>query len=161
MPVYQRRTRVAAPLSEVWPFHSRLGGLTAITPAWMHMRVERVVGPEGEPLTEGDELRPGTRLHISIRPFGVGPRQRWTSRIVERGESEGRAHFRDEMADGPFRRWHHTHQFFGDGDETVILDRVEYELPFGRLGAAVGPVARIGFEPMFRYRHRKTKELLE
>jgi hypothetical protein len=29
------------------------------------------------------------------------------------------------------------------------------------VGAAVGPLARVGFAPMFRYRHRKTKALLE
>jgi ligand-binding SRPBCC domain-containing protein len=68
--------------------------------------------------------------------------------------------FRDEMRDGPFRRWIHTHSFFADGDETLIVDRVEYELPFGPLGRAVAPLARIGFEPMFRYRHRRTRELL-
>jgi ligand-binding SRPBCC domain-containing protein len=38
---------------------------------------------------------------------------------------------------------------------------VEYALPFGALGDAVGPLARVGLEPMFRYRHRRTRELLE
>jgi ligand-binding SRPBCC domain-containing protein len=96
-----------------------------------------------------------------MRPFGVGPRQGWTSVIVEREEGDGSAHFVDEMEGGPFRHWRHTHRFFADGDETVVNDRVEYRLPLGPIGDAVGPLARIGLEPMFRYRHRKTKELLE
>jgi hypothetical protein len=38
---------------------------------------------------------------------------------------------------------------------------VEYELPGGALGRAVSPLGWVGFEPMFRGRHKKTKELLE
>jgi ligand-binding SRPBCC domain-containing protein len=65
------------------------------------------------------------------------------------------------MEDGPFRHWEHTHRFFADGAETVVDDRVVYALPFGGLGDAVAPLARVGFEPMFRFRHSRTRELLE
>lgn len=156
MATYQRRTRVVAPLPEVWAFHSRIEGLTALTPDWMTMRVERIVGPDGE--QDPGELLAGTRIDLSVRPLGIAPRQRWTSVIDERAEGEGWARFRDTMEQGPFDYWRHTHQFFGDGDETVLVDRVEYELPFVR---PLGPAAVLGFEPMFRYRHRQTKKLLE
>jgi len=65
------------------------------------------------------------------------------------------------MRDGPFEHWAHTHRFVADGEETVLTDSVEYELPLGALGRALGPLAVVGFEPMFRYRHRRTKALLE
>ena len=159
MAIYERRTRVRAPLDDVWSFHSRISGLEALTPGWMNLRVETVRGPDGE--VDPEVLEPGARIRLSMRPFGVGPRQRWTSLVVEREESEGAATFRDEMRGGPFESWEHTHSFFADGDETLVVDRVEYELPFGSLGRAVGPLAKVGFEPMFRYRHRKTRELLE
>jgi ligand-binding SRPBCC domain-containing protein len=159
MPTYQRRTRIRAPLSTVWEFHSGIEGLTAVTPEWMHLWVEGIRGPDGE--GNPDVLFEGTTIDLSIRPFGLGPRQSWTSHITERVEGEGWARFRDEMTDGPFDHWLHTHQFFADGEETVMIDRVEYRLPFGALGDAVGPVSRVGFEPMFRYRHRETRELLE
>lgn len=159
MPVYQRRTRVEAPLSEVWSLYSGIEGLEAVTPGWMRLHVERIVGPEGEETP--DELVAGTKIRLSIQPFGIGPRQRWISRITERSEGEGWARFRDLMEQGPFEFWRHTHQFFADGRETVLVDRVEYELPGGILGDALAPFATIGFEPMFRYRHWKTKELLE
>lgn len=156
MATYQRRTRIRAPLSAVWDFHSRIEGLTAVTPEWMHLRVERVVGPDGDP--DPERLLTGARIDLSVQPLGLGPRQHWTSRIVERAEGDGWAQFRDTMEQGPFDRWRHTHQFFADGDETVMVDRVEYELPVAK---PLGPVAVIGFEPMFRYRHRETKRLLE
>lgn len=156
MATYQRQTRIEAPLAEVWAFHSRIEGLTALTPAWLHLRVERVVGPDGE--EDPEELLTGARIDLSVRPLGVGPRQRWTSRITERGRGEGWARFRDIMEQGPFDHWRHTHQFFADGDETVLVDRVEYELP---MAGSLGPLAVVGFEPMFRYRHRRIKQLLE
>jgi len=159
MAVYTRRTRVAAPLDDVWEFHSRVEGLEALTPSWMHLRVEAVRGPDGE--SDPEVLETGSQIRLSMRPFGVGPRQRWVSRIVEREVGDATASFRDDMQGGPFPTWVHTHSFYADGPETVVEDRVEYELPGGPLGRAVGPLAVVGFEPMFRYRHRKTRDLLE
>lgn len=159
MAVYQRRTRVAAPLDEVWAFHSETDGLEALTPAWMRLRVEAIRGPDGE--RDPAMLETGAQIRLSVRPFGLGPRQRWVSRITAREEAGDAATFVDDMVGGPFARWEHTHRFVADGDGTVIDDRVEYELPFGALGRSLGPVAKVGFEPMFRFRHRRTKALLE
>ncbi|WP_251328053.1 SRPBCC family protein [Haloplanus pelagicus] len=159
MASYHRRTRVDAPLDAVWDFHSRVSGLEALTPDWMNLRIESVRGPDGEP--DPEILEPGARIDASVRPLGVGPRQRWTSAITERERDGATAFFVDEMTDGPFRHWEHTHRFFADGAETVVDDRVVYALPFGSLGDAVAPLARVGFEPMFRYRHRRTRDLLE
>jgi ligand-binding SRPBCC domain-containing protein len=156
---YTRRTRVAAPLEQVWEFYGRIEGLEALTPRWMNLEVEAVRGPDGE--SDPEILETGSQIRLSMRPFGVGPRQRWVSRIVERERSAGSAMFRDDMQGGPFPTWVHAHRFFGDGDETVLVDDVEYELPCGPVGRAASPFAVVGFEPMFRYRHRKTKELLE
>ncbi|XVH31584.1 SRPBCC family protein [Haloferacaceae archaeon DSL9] len=159
MPTYSRRTRIDASLEDVWDFHSDVSGLQALTPRWMRLDIEAVRGPDGEP--DPDELEVGAQIRMSIQPFGVGPRQRWVSRITERAVDDTHALFEDDMEGGPFRRWHHTHEFFADGDGTVLVDTVEYELPFGSLGAALGPFSRIGFEPMFRDRHRRTKDALE
>jgi ligand-binding SRPBCC domain-containing protein len=159
MATYQRRTRVRAPFETVWRFHSTADGLEALTPAFLNLEVERVVGPDGA--SDPEVLEAGSVVEASIRPFGVGPRQSWTSRIVERAGSEGAAMFRDAMEEGPFPRWEHTHQFFADGEATVVEDRVEYELPGGAAGRAASPLGLVGLEPMFRHRHRRTRELLE
>jgi ligand-binding SRPBCC domain-containing protein len=159
MPVYSRETVVRAPLSTVWDFHSRLSGLEALTPDFVNLRVEGVSGPDGE--ADPEILDAGTEISMSMRPFGVGPRQHWTSVITERTEDEGAATFRDVMHDGPFRRWEHTHSFYATAGGTRVVDRVEYRLPVGGLGDLLGPLAWVGFEPTFRYRHRRTRELLE
>ncbi|MFD1587569.1 SRPBCC family protein [Halorientalis brevis] len=159
MAVYQREVRVAAPFEDVWEFHSRVTGLEALTPDWMNLDVESVTGPDGE--SDPGILEAGSRIQSSIRPLGIGPRQNWTSVIVDREEGDGAAMFRDEMEGGPFREWEHTHSFFADGDGTLVRDRIEYELPLGGLGRRLGPLATVGLGPMFCYRHRRTKELLE
>ncbi|KAB1196089.1 MULTISPECIES: SRPBCC family protein [Haloferax] len=159
MPVYQRRTRVAAPLERVWEFHSDISGLEALTPEWMNLEIVAVRTPEGTDDAAG--LVAGTEIEMSMRPFGVGPRQQWVSRILDRQEGETTAWFRDDMVGGPFRKWVHTHRFAADGEETIIEDRVEYELPFGPLGDAAGLFGGVGFEPMFRERHKRTKAAVE
>jgi ligand-binding SRPBCC domain-containing protein len=160
MPVFEREVRVSAPFEDVWEFHSTADGLVALTPDWMHLRVEETTGPDGE--RDPEVLETGATIVSSVRPFDVGPRQRWVSEIVAREAEDGEAMFRDVMVEGPFPEWEHTHRFHAAGDlATVVHDRVAYELPGGALGRAAGPLGFLGMEPMFRYRHRKTRELLE
>jgi ligand-binding SRPBCC domain-containing protein len=159
MQSYERSVRVAAPFDEVWAFHSTGEGLEALTPNWMHLRIEEARGPDGEP--DPEVLTEGSVLRASVRPFDVGPRQEWVSEIAAREETDGSAYFRDVMTDGPFAEWEHTHLFFADGAETIVTDSVAYRLPLGPLSDPLGPFAVVGFEPMFRYRHRQTKKRLE
>lgn len=159
MSVYRRETWIDAPFDDVWAFHSTTDGLEALTPAFMRLEIERVTGPDGAP--DPEELLAGSRIEMSVRPFGVGPRQRIVSRINDRTLGDGSGSFCDVMESGPFAEWEHTHQFFADDDRTRLVDRIEYSLPGGPLGRAVSPLGRIGFEPMFRDRHRRTKRLLE
>ena len=159
MSIYERETVVAASFETVWDFHSDERGLEALTPGWMNLRVESTTGPDGDP--DPDVLEEGAVVESSVRPFGVGPRQRWVSHIVARREEDGRAVFRDVMAEGPFPHWEHTHRFEAVEGGTRVTDRVSYRLPGGALGRAASPFAWVGFEPMFRHRHRRTKGLLE
>lgn len=158
MATYEREIYVDAPFSDVWAFHSRIDGLEALTPGWMGLSVRRVWGPDGRP--DPDVLEEGSEIEMELRPLG-GPSQSWTSVITDRDEGDDHGTFRDEMRDGPFRRWVHVHQFAAEGSGTRIRDTVHYELPGGEIGRLLGPAAIVGFEPMFRYRHRRTKELLE
>jgi ligand-binding SRPBCC domain-containing protein len=159
MAVYRKEARIDAPLSAVWEFHSRIDGLEALTPGFLGLTVDRITGPDGEPNPE--VLETGSTIEMGLQPLGAGPRQRWIAEIGEREREGDTAHFVDTMAEGPLPEWRHTHSFRADGDQTLLLDEVEYRLPGGRLGELAGPLGTLGFEPMFQYRHWKTKRLLE
>lgn len=175
VPTYERSVSVDAPFETVWDFHSRISGLGDLTPDWLDLRVEAVRTPDGKPVTgpDGDPvagpdlaeaagvLEAGTVVQLSVAPDGVLPRQRWTTRMLAREAGDGAAYVRDEMADGPFAEWVHTHLFYRDGDGTLVRDVVRYGLPGGGIGRRLGPLATVGFEPVFAYRHRRTKALLE
>ena len=158
MAVFERSSLIRAPLDDVWAFHSTVEGLTTITPDWFRLRVESVAGPDGEP--DPDSLVEGSEVSLSIRPLGLGPRQSWTSTITRRERADGHAEFTDEMADGPFRRWRHTHRFAAVDGGTRLTDRVEYELPLGP-AAPLSWGAWPGFAAIFAGRHRATKRALE
>ncbi|ADQ67070.1 hypothetical protein C499_04903 [Halogeometricum borinquense DSM 11551] len=159
MATYTRCTRIGAPLSTIWEFHSDESGLEALTPDWMGLDIVSVRGPDGT--LDPETLDAGSKIRMSMRPFDVGPAQRWTSHIVARELDDYTAMFRDEMIGGPFKKWVHTHRFYADGEKTLMEDHVEYEFPGGGVGRAVSPLGIIGLEPMFRQRHAKTKALLE
>lgn len=158
MATYRRATRIDAPLEDVWTFHSQIDGLEALTPGFLNLRVERVVGPDGD--LDPPELIEGTRIELATRPLGV-PGGSFVSVITHRESGDGYAQFVDTMEDGPFPEWQHTHTFQADGEGTRLVDEIEYRLPGGGFGAALGPLGWLGFEPAFRYRHRRTKQLLE
>ncbi|GAA0288073.1 SRPBCC family protein [Halobacterium noricense] len=156
MATFERELRVHAPLADVWAFHSTIDGLRSLTPDWLNLRVEEIERPDDEP--EAHVLTAGTRIHASVQPFGVGPRQTWVSHITAREEGEDTAYFVDVMEEGPFPEWEHTHLFYADGDETLIRDHVEYRAPVGGIG---DEAARLGLAPMFWYRHRRTRDILD
>jgi ligand-binding SRPBCC domain-containing protein len=159
MPVYEHESRISAPLEEVWEFHSTAQGLRALTPGWFHLSFEEIRGPDGE--LDPDVLAEGSEIRLSVKPFGLLPRQSETSRITEREYEDGSAYFVDVMQEGPLSEWRHRHSFQADGDGTICADRVEYTLPFGRLGSLGRPGFTLALDRLFRYRHRRTRTLLE
>ena len=159
MPVFEYESHVDVPLDDVWAFHSRIEGLTELTPGWMRLRVDATTGPDGE--SDPEILEEGSFVDVSLKPLGVFPRVSWRSVITERSRDEDEAYFVDEMSDGPFKRWKHTHTFEAREDGTLMHDRVEYALPLWMLGRAGSPFFHVNAYMMFRHRHRRTREILE
>jgi ligand-binding SRPBCC domain-containing protein len=116
----RRRQVVELPLSDVFQFHADPRNLARITPAWLSFRIVN----EGELV-----MAQGLRIDYRIRPLGFP--QRWTSLITEWDPPH---RFVDEQLTGPYRRWHHLHEFRAVADGTEIADHVTYALPFGPLG---------------------------
>jgi ligand-binding SRPBCC domain-containing protein len=117
----ERSQRIARPPDEVFAFFADAHNLEAITPDWLRFRI----------VTPGRiEMRPGTLIEYRLRLHRVPIR--WLTRI-ERWEPGRR--FVDVQVKGPYRLWHHTHEFEEDGEGgTIVLDRVRYALPLGPAG---------------------------
>lgn len=156
MQSFHRETLVDAPLEEVWAFNSTIDGLRALTPNWMGLRIESINRPQQEP-RDSTELVAGTEIRASVSPFWVLPRQSWVSTIESRSEHDDVCSFVDSMHDGPFETWKHTHRFVAAGEQTRVIDHVDYRAPCGAIGQFL---ASGGLSAMFAYRHWKTREIL-
>lgn len=111
---------IPRPLDEVFPFFADAGNLQQITPPWLHFKILTPL-----PL----EIRTGALLDYQISLFGWP--MKWQTRIEEFTPQE---RFVDRQLRGPYRLWHHTHEFTAVAGGTQMRDTVLYEMPFGLLG---------------------------
>ena len=117
----ERRQFIPQPVTEVFAFFADAKNLEAITPAFLHFHVT----------TSGSiQIQAGTQIDYRLRLFGIP--FAWQSRI---DSFEPDYYFTDVQLRGPYRRWHHRHEFRAVSGGTEMHDCVDYELPLGPLGA--------------------------
>ena len=120
--ILEREQIIERPRTEVFDFFSDARNLERITPDFLNFRI----------LTKTPiEMKAGTLIDYRIRLFGVPVK--WRTRI---DVFEPNVRFVDRQLSGPYRTWIHTHEFsdVDGGKATKMIDRVEYEVPFGPLG---------------------------
>lgn len=148
---FERRSLVRGSPAQVEAWHRRDGALDRLLPPWTGARV--LFGPRAAVL--------GARVELRL-PIGPLP-LRWVSEVRPLQEERG---FRDIQVRGPFRRWVHDHRFMdpGPGEDhagetddgrCAVVDRISYDLPFGRIGRMLGEGSvQDHLERSFAYRHR-------
>ena len=137
--VLERRQLVSGEIDSVFSFFENPANLEAITPPWLNFQIIE---------STDDRVRVGTEFEYRLRWQGIP--MSWRSRISEYERNE---HFADEMLRGPYARWYHRHHFERLPGGVEIVDRVEYELPFGPLGRLVHHlIVRRQLEAIFDYR---------
>lgn len=142
----ERTQVVPRPLPEVFAFFSDARNLELLTPQFLRFRILT-------PLPIG--MTAGTLIEYQIQLFGVS--FRWHTRIET--FEPGRC-FTDVQLTGPYRRWHHLHEFVEVPDGTLVRDVVDYELPFGPLGIiAHGLFVRRMLARIFDYRRTRVAEI--
>ena len=119
--VLERVQFIPRPLTEVFPFFADASNLEAITPKFLNFQI---LTPRPIP------LRPGSLIDYQIKLFGLP--LKWRTRIEE---FEPPQRFVDVQLRGPYKLWHHTHEFLETGGGTLMTDRVRYQLSFGPLGS--------------------------
>ncbi|HKH99479.1 MAG TPA: SRPBCC family protein [Candidatus Sulfotelmatobacter sp.] len=131
---------VPFPLACVFAFFSNPENLPRIMPASSGTRLivlNRMPAPTPPPGTPADKAA-GVGSTI-VTSFGVFPflplRAKWIARITE---FEWNHHFADVQDKGPFKSWHHRHEFAAerrDGIEgALVRDVIDYEVGFDFLG---------------------------
>lgn len=144
--MFNARSRVSVPASELFAWHTREGAFERLTPPWETIEVlERT----------GEGIHEGTRVVARVR---IGPvAQTLVARHTQYVEG---SHFQDIMESGPFAKWVHTHRMLPEPpDASILEDEIEYALPMGAVGRGLGGgMARKRLERMFAYRHTVTRE---
>jgi uncharacterized protein (TIGR01777 family) len=131
--------------ADIWPFFCDAHNLEDITPPFLAFRVLGMSTPQ---------IGAGTlidyRLKLNGMPFS------WQTRI---DTWDPPRRFADLQVKGPYKLWHHTHDFLPMAGGTLMRDTVRYCLPAGWLGAlAGGPKVAGDVERIFDFRSRRIDE---
>jgi len=105
----------------------------------------------------------GSEVALSFRVLrGLPFRAKWVARIME---CETNRFFTDLQVKGPFKAWHHRHEFLPRTRDaapgTLIRDVVDYEVGFSQLGALADRLfVRRQLQATFSWRQKAVRELL-
>jgi len=153
---------IAAPLEKVFAFFADPMNLPRIMPAWLQIRFEdSVIVPA--PAAPAHFAAVGTRFVASYRALPFLPiRIRSEAEIVGFAMNE---FFADVQTKGPFRSWHHRHEFAAEDrggiSGTRIRDRMEYEIGFEPLGKIMNALfIAPQMRRTFAYRQRAVELLI-
>ena len=142
MPVFDFKFTVQAPLKAVQEFHHDTSALKRLTPPPTIVQLHEI-----EPLAEGSV----SRFTLWVGPLPL----RWTA--VHRDVSA--RGFTDVQAEGPAKKWEHTHTFVETSPQTTeIQEHIEYEHKQGVWGIITRLLfARPNLLLMFTYRKYATR----
>ncbi|MCC6233636.1 MAG: SRPBCC family protein [Verrucomicrobiales bacterium] len=144
--VLKRELWLPRPRSEVFPFFANARNLQRLTPSWL---VFEVLTPE--PI----EMRAGTLIDYRLRVHGLP--LRWRTEI-EVWEPPFR--FVDRQLRGPYRLWHHTHEFHEQEGGTRCVDVVRYAARGGLLRPLIEALfVRRDVDRIFAFREESLRGL--
>ncbi|MFK7818867.1 MAG: SRPBCC family protein [Planctomycetaceae bacterium] len=136
-PVLRTRQVVPAELPDVFNFFGDASQLQRLTPPWLHFRITTPM-----PIEIGEGTLIDYRLRLRFIPI------KWRTLISEWVPNQ---RFVDEQLKGPYRLWHHTHEFQPVEDGTLVTDTVRYRVPGGSLVEKL--FVRNDLRRIFEYRY--------
>lgn len=158
---------VPVPVERVFAFFSNPENLPRVMPPASATKVIAInwVPPPPPPTGTANEKAAGvgTTIIMSFRVFPALPlRARWIARITE---FEWNHHFADVQDKGPFKDWHHRHEFVAQASDevtgTLVRDVIDYEVRFGFVGTIANALfVRRQMEGTFAERQQRLPQLL-
>lgn len=147
--VHQLVTRqmVPADLDTVWRFFSQPANLNRLTPPDLQFQI--LAGAE-QPMHSGQIIR----YRIRLLPLVA---VQWVTEIKDVTPLQS---FVDEQRLGPYRFWHHRHDFVPHAEGIEIIDTVHYSVGYSLLGELLhGLWIRGRLQHIFKYRRSVITEL--
>jgi uncharacterized protein (TIGR01777 family) len=131
---------------EIYPFFSNEKNLEKLTPEFLNFRVLK---------KSTDEIHEGTLIDYRLSLHGIP--FKWRTRIENWNPG---SQFVDTQLSGPYKLWHHTHDFIEFGGGTLMRDRVLYQVPMGWIGDFfAGLKVKADVSKIFSYRRKIIHDL--
>lgn len=145
----KREQIIPISISEAWRFFSNPKNLKLITPENLNFRILTEELPQ--------EIYPGLIIEYIVSPL-LDININWVTEITA---LEKEKYFIDEQRFGPYKFWHHLHQFEKIADnQTKIIDVVNYLPPFGIFGRIANYFfIRDELKKIFDYREKAIEKL--
>jgi len=142
-----REQQLNCDIQTAWKFFSSANNLSEITPNDMKFTVLSHF--------ENDEIFEGMIIDYFVSPlFGI--KMKWKTEIIQ---VDFQKSFTDFQKKGPYKIWHHHHEFIENKNGVLMKDTVDYELPFGFLGEIAHSVLiKKKLENIFNYRYKVLAE---
>lgn len=132
---------VPHPPETIFPFFKNAHNLEQLTPPSLGFHIEKI---------STEDIQQGTLIEYQLNIRGVPVK--WKTEI---DEWQPPFKFVDNQVRGPYRLWHHTHEFHSVRGGALMVDKVRYQLPGGYLGwLAASHVVRKEVETIFAFRRR-------
>jgi len=129
------------PIEKVFSYFSNPANLQEITPKYLNFNIKT---------QPPFNMSAGQLFEYRLRVRGIPIN--WTSLISSYDPPYG---FIDEQIKGPYSTWHHTHTFKSQDGGTLIVDEVQYSLPFGFIGRIVHYLwVKRDLAAIFKYRQK-------
>src|SRR6476469_7300015 len=147
LPTYKHSFIVNSNVDRVWNFYTDIKHLEIITPKKMDLKV---IKSTSQKIIQGQEAWFSCKIIL---------KRTWHSKITFLKQYE----YVDEMNKGLFKKWIHSHKFedISNGKQTEVIDKVNFELPYGLLGKLFESYAYDQLHKIFEHRKIMTIKELE
>lgn len=133
-------------IEKVWEFYTDIRHLEIITPKKLNLKIIK---------TTNQKIILGQETIISAKIIII--ERIWHSKITFFQQYE----YIDEMVEGPFIKWKHTHKFQRiNKNNTEIIDIVEFSLPYGIFGKIGSRFFTKLLKQLFEHRKNETIKYL-